>query len=71
MSEAKTDVLIPISKSLEKQLRALGATGNNYNGVLKKLIQEHNRRILGERGAKFIREHKDEFVNIKELCEHE
>ena len=71
MSDAKTNVLIPVSKSLEKQLRALGATGNNYNRVLQELIQEHNRRRLGERGAKFIREHKDEFVNIKELCEHE
>jgi hypothetical protein len=34
MSEAKTNVLIPISRSLEKQLRALGATRNNYNRVL-------------------------------------
>ncbi|WP_156157376.1 hypothetical protein [Methanosarcina siciliae] len=71
MSEAETNVLIPVSRPLEKQLRAPGATRKNYNRVLQELIQEHNRRQLGEYGAKLIREHKDEFVNIKELCEHE
>lgn len=71
MSEAKKDVLIPASRSLEKQLHVLGATRNNYNKVLQELIQEHNRRQLDERGAKFIKEHKDEFVNIKELWKHE
>jgi hypothetical protein len=64
MTETTT---IQIKKQTREELRKIGTMGDDYDSVIERLIIEHNRNKLGEYGAKFIREHKDEFVNINDL----
>jgi hypothetical protein len=64
MSETTTS---QITKQTREELRKIGTMGDDYNKVINDLIVEHNRNKLAEHGDKFIRENKNEFVNIDDL----
>ncbi len=64
MSETTT---IQITKQIREELQKIGKMGDDYNKVINDLIVEHNRNKLAERGEKFIKEHKNEFVSIDDL----
>jgi hypothetical protein len=58
---------IQIRKQTRDELRAIGSMGDDYNSVIEKLIQEHNRNKLVEYSRRAVEEHIDEFVSIDEL----
>jgi hypothetical protein len=71
MSETTT---IQIAKETRDALKEIGSMGDDYNKVIKKLIEEHNEHIfklkidkLAKEADNFIKEHRDEFVSIDEL----
>ncbi len=64
MAETTT---IQVKTKTRDKLRAIGSMGDDYNSVIEKLIQEHNRNKLVEYSRKMVEEHEDEFVSIDEL----
>lgn len=71
MSENTT---IQITKETRDALKEIGSMGDDYNKVIKKLIDEHNEHKhklkidkLAKEADNFIKEHRDEFVSIDEL----
>jgi len=58
---------IQVKTKTRGELRAIGSMGDDYNSVIEKLIQEHNRNKLVEYSRKMVEEHEDEFVSIDEL----
>jgi hypothetical protein len=64
MSETTT---IQISKDTRDELKNLGKMGDDYNTVIRKLIDEHNCNKLIDEGDRLIKEHRDEFVSIDDL----
>jgi hypothetical protein len=64
MAETTT---IQVKTKTRDELRAIGSMGDDYNSVIEKLIQEHNRNKLVEYSRKMVEEHEDEFVSIDEL----
>lgn len=71
MSENTT---IQIAKETREALREIGSMGDDYNKVIKKLVEEHKEHIfrlkmdkLAKEADNFIKEHRDEFVSIDEL----
>ncbi len=64
MAETTT---IQVKTKTRDELRAIGLMGDDYNSVIEKLIQEHNRNKLVEYSRKMVEEHEDEFVSIDEL----
>lgn len=64
MTETTT---IQVKKQTRDELRAIGSMGDDYNSVIEKLIQEHNRNKLVEYSKRVVEENIDEFVSIDEL----
>lgn len=71
MSETTT---IQITKETRDALKEIGSMGDDYNKVIKKLIEEHNEHVHRLKIDKFakeadgiIKEHREEFVSIDEL----
>jgi hypothetical protein len=66
MPETKASVTIKISKSIRDQLRAFKGAWK-HTALYKKwqILQYHNRII--DAHFKKIDDHKDEFVNLKDL----
>ncbi len=64
MAETTT---IQVKTKTRDELHAIGSMGDDYNSVIEKLIQEHNRNKLVEYSRKMVEEHEDEFVSIDEL----
>jgi hypothetical protein len=71
MSETTT---IQITKETRDALKEIGSMGDDYNKVIKKLIDEHKEHKyklkidqLAKEADEFIKEHRDEFVSIDEL----
>jgi hypothetical protein len=71
MSETTT---IQITKETRDALKEIGSMGDDYNKVIKKLIDEHKEHKyklkidqLAKEADEFIKEHRDEFMSIDEL----
>ena len=71
MSETTT---IQIAKETRDALKEIGSMGDDYNKVIKKLIEEHSEHAhrlkidkLAREADGFIKEHRDELVSIDEL----
>ncbi len=65
---------IQITKETRDALKEIGSMGDDYNKVIKKLIDEHKEHKyklkidkLAKEADEFIKEHRDEFVSIDEL----
>ena len=66
MSESKTRMM-RASKLIRNPLHTSQVIGRNFNNYLLNAKQARNRRQLGEYGAKLIREHKDEFIDLDDI----
>ena len=66
MSESKIRMM-RASKLIRNPLHTSQVIGRNFNKYLLSAKQAHNRRKLGEYGAKLIRDHKDEFIDLDDL----
>jgi hypothetical protein len=71
MSDTTT---IQIQTETRDALKEIGSMGDDYNKVIQKLIEEHNKHVyrlkidkLAKKADEFIKEHRDEFVSIDEL----
>ena len=71
MSENTT---IQITKETRDALKEIGSMGDDYNKVIKKLIDEHKEHKyklkidkLAKDADEFFKEHRDDFVSIDEL----
>jgi len=71
MSENTT---IQITKETRDALKEIGSMGDDYNKVIKKLIDEHKEHQyklkidkLAKDADEFFKEHRDDFVSIYEL----
>ena len=71
MAETTT---IQIAKETRDALKEIGSMGDDYNKVIKKLIEEHKEHIfrlkidkLAKEADNFTTEHRDEFVSTDEL----
>lgn len=71
MTETTT---IQITIETREALKKIGSMGDDYNKVIKKLIEEHNEHVyklkidkLANEADDFIKEHRDKFVSIDDL----
>jgi predicted CopG family antitoxin len=63
---AKTTT-IQISTDVRDELKRIGSMGDDYNKVIKVLIEEHNARKIDAYAEKYIAENRDKCVNINDL----
>lgn len=58
---------IQIRKEIRDELKKVGDMDDDYNGVIEKLLREHNRNRLIEYSRKVVEERKKDFVSLGEL----
>jgi hypothetical protein len=66
--------IIPITIETKDALKKIGPIDDDYNNIIKKLIEEHYEHVyrlkidkLAKEADDFVKEHRDEFVSIDEL----
>lgn len=71
MSETTT---IQITTETRDELRSIGRMGDDYNKVIRQLIEEHKEHLyrlnidrIAEEAKKHFEEHRDEYVSIDDL----
>lgn len=58
---------IRIDVETREELKHLGNIGDDYDTVIKKLIEQYNRENLVRYSRKVVEERKGDFVDIDEL----
>ncbi|WP_410507505.1 hypothetical protein RSJ42_11880 [Methanosarcina hadiensis] len=65
---------IQITTETRDELRSIGRMGDDYNKVIRQLIEEHKEHLyrlnidrIAEEAKKHFEEHRDEYVSIDDL----
>ena len=65
---------IQITTETRDELRSIGRMGDDYNKLIRQLIEEHKEHLyrlnidrIAEEAKKHFEEHRDEYVSIDDL----